>query len=75
MSACSSVRPYDKSFANISGTFGGLFVPNIASSIAEILWPGSVKRNRRINRGEIREANDRYKLKQFPSTTIAIAAA
>jgi len=34
MSACSSVRPYDKSFANISGTFGGLFVPNIASSIA-----------------------------------------
>ncbi|CAJ1964318.1 unnamed protein product [Sphenostylis stenocarpa] len=72
MSACSSVRPYDKSFANISGTFGGLFVPNIAS---KILWPGSVKRNRRINRGEIREANDRYKLKQFPSTTIAIAAA
>lgn len=31
MSACSSVRPYDKSFANISGTFGGLFVPKIAS--------------------------------------------
>ena len=36
MSASSSVRPYDKSLANISGTFGvgGLFVPNIASSIA-----------------------------------------
>jgi len=34
MSACSSARPYDKSFTNISGTFGCLFVPNIASSIA-----------------------------------------